>query len=280
MIRVGLTGWGDHQALYPKGLGAANKLPYYSKYFSLVEIDASFYAVQKQEHYEKWVAQVPDDFRFIIKPQRTITGHETGSSVEKLKGEIAKFRHSIEPVIKANKLKAILFQFPPYFACTPKSIKYLQFVKSEMGGLPCALEFRNQTWFSGENRQYTLQFLRDWGWIHVIVDEPQVGMGSCPTVLAVTHPDLALIRLHGRNTSGWNPTDKENWREVRFLYRYNEAELREIASAVRNLEGQCREVCVAFNNNSGGDAADNARDLMGLLEIGYNDEILSQLTLF
>lgn len=280
MIRVGLTGWGDHDSLYPKRTGAGKKLPLYSKYFSIVEIDASFYAVQRQENYEKWVAQTPENFVFVIKPQQAVTGHKRGLTIAELKEEIQRFRNSIAPVVAANKLKAVLLQFPPQFDCAPKNIAYLRFVKEQFQETPCALEFRNQTWFSDYNRAQTLQFMRDEGWIHVIVDEPQVGMGSSPTVLEATHPEVTLVRFHGRNHSGWNPENKENWREVRFLYRYNEAELQEWAEAAQNLEKECREICLVFNNNSGGDAADNAREMMGLLGIDYNEEVASQLALF
>ena len=280
MFQVGVTGWHDHTSLYPPRTGAGNKLSIYSKYFSVVEIDASFYAVQPQKNYEKWVAQVPAHFSFVIKTQQAVTGHVKGKNFDQLKEEIHAFRQSIQPVVDAGKLKAVLIQFPPQFAYNPKSINYLRFVKRELEGLPCALEFRNQTWFNYENRQATLNFMRKEGWIHVIVDEPQVGTGSCPTVLEATHKALTLIRFHGRNVSGWNPVNKENWRKVRFLYRYSDPELEEIAAAVKHLASQTKEICLIFNNNSGGDAADNARTMMKLLGLSYNEEILSQMALF
>lgn len=45
MIRIGLAGWGDHQALYPPGTGAQDKLKVYGRTFPIVEVDSSFYAV-------------------------------------------------------------------------------------------------------------------------------------------------------------------------------------------------------------------------------------------
>jgi len=280
MIQVGLTGWGDHDSLYPNQIAAKNKLSIYSKYFSIVEIDASFYAVQRHTNYEKWVGQTPDDFSFIIKPQQWITGHKKRKNIAELKEEIQAFLHSIVPVKAANKLKAVLVQFPPKFACTPKNIAYLRFLKEQMKETPCSLEFRNQTWFNNDYRHQTLQLMRQEGWIHTIVDEPQVGMGSAPTVLEATHPALTLVRFHGRNHSGWNPENKENWRQVRFLYRYNQQELLEWAANTHKLVAQSKEVCLIFNNNSGKDAADNAREMMKVLGLNYNEQISSQLTLF
>lgn len=97
-----------------------------------------------------------------------------------------------------------------------------------MGDIPCALEFRNRTWFSEEFYEQTLSFMEKEGWIHSVCDEPQVGEGSIPPVIQATHRDKTLVRFHGRNKQGWlHPADHENWREVRYLYLYNEAELKE-----------------------------------------------------
>ena len=280
MIQVGVTGWGDHDSLYPNKTAAKNKLAIYSKYFSIVEVDSSFYAVQSHANYEKWVAQTPDDFSFIIKPQQAITGHKKGKTVAELKEEIEAFLHSIVPVKAAQKLKAVLVQFPPKFECTPKSVAYLRFLKEQMKETPCSLEFRNQTWFNERYRNQTLQLMKQEGWIHTIVDEPQVGMGSAPTVLEATHPALTLVRFHGRNDAGWNPENKENWRQVRFLYRYHQQELLEWTENIHLLAKQSQEICLLFNNNSGKDAADNAKEMMRLLGLHYNEQISSQLKLF
>ena len=73
--------------------------------------------------------------------------------------------------------------------------------------------------------------------------------------------DKVLFRLHGRNVQGWRNTtgDDQAWRKVRYLYNYNEEELEEIQNAVKKLETETDEVFVVFNNNSGGHAAQNAK---------------------
>lgn len=73
------------------------------------------------------------------------------------------------------------------------------------------------------------------------------------------------MRFHGRNASGWHQSGAPNWREVRYLYRYNEEELSEWKERLDQLEKQSQEICVVFNNNSGGDAAANAKQLMTML---------------
>ncbi len=56
-IQIGLAGWGDHADLYGEGTGGRSKLEMYSAYFPTVEVDSSFYAVQPQRNYTKWVEE-------------------------------------------------------------------------------------------------------------------------------------------------------------------------------------------------------------------------------
>lgn len=134
-----------------------------------------------------------------------------------------------------------------------------------MEGIPCALEFRHQSWFAPAYRERTLDFMREQGWIHSVCDEPQAGDGSVPVVAEATDADYTIVRMHGRNAAGWNPGGNRDWREVRYLYRYNRAELEEWRDRLQALLGQTRGIGVIFNNNSGGDAADNAKEMMSLL---------------
>jgi uncharacterized protein YecE (DUF72 family) len=117
-------------------------------------------------------------------------------------------------------------------------------------------------------------------WIHSICDEPQSGEGSIPTVLEAIDPAKLLIRFHGRNVYGWQKRNAENWREVRYLYRYNHQELEEWANSIRKLATDTANVYVLFNNNSGGDAADNAKEMIDLLKLEYEDLAPRQLDLF
>lgn len=188
---------------------------------------------------------------------------------------------SLTPLIRAGKLAMVLFQFPPWFDCKKEHVHYLRWCKEKMGDIPCALEFRNRTWFSDEFYEQTLSFMEKEGWIHSICDEPQVGEGSIPPVIKATHRDKTLVRFHGRNKQGWlHPADHENWREVRYLYLYNEAELKEWKKNLDILHQQSKDVYVVFNNNSGGDAAANGQQMIDLLDLTYSSLSPKQLDLF
>jgi uncharacterized protein YecE (DUF72 family) len=280
LIYIGVTGWGDHDSLYPGPILTRGKLKAYAGHFPIVEVDAAFYAIQPKRSAEKWVNETPASFQFIVKAYQGMTGHMRGEiPFENKQAMFSAFKESLEPYIETNKLAMTLFQFPPWFTCTRENVEYIRWCKHEKGDLPCALEFRHQSWFTHQYRDKTLEFMTKEKWIHSICDEPQSGEGSIPTVLQVTTPEKVLVRFHGRNFHGWQKRVGVDWREVRYLYRYNQQELETWADSILELARDTRDVYLLFNNNSGGDAADNAKELINLLQIEYMDLAPRQLDL-
>ena len=267
-IHIGLAGWGDHDSLYGPQVKASDKLSHYAKHFSVVEIDSTFYAIQSPERMKKWIAETPEHFKFVVKAYQGMTGHQRQSQTteEKRKAMYDAFLAMLQPLIEANRLLFVLFQFPPWFDCMTKHVMVLRAAKSKMGDIPCAIEFRNQTWYSEPYRERTMQFIEKENWIHSICDEPQAGEGSIPIVEEVTSTAYTLVRFHGRNSEGWNDTGQGNWREVRYLYDYSESELTEWKARLERLQQKCEHLIVIFNNNSGGHAAHNAKQLMTMFE--------------
>ncbi|MGD7024074.1 DUF72 domain-containing protein [Rossellomorea vietnamensis] len=280
MIYIGLTGWGDHDSLYTN-ISQRDKLMEYSAHFPIVEVDSTFYAVQPLRNAEKWVRETPASFQFIVKAYQGMTGHNRGDIPFSSKEEMFQaFTSSLKPYIEAEKLGMVLLQFPPWFDCKKENVEYLRYCKDRLGDLPLALEFRHQSWFYPQYRERTLSFMREEGWIHSICDEPQSGEGSVPTVLEAAREDMTLVRFHGRNVHGWQKPNGDNWREVRYLYRYNEEELSDWKEKLETLKEQTKDIFIVFNNNSGGDAADNARQFLYMLDIQYTDLAPRQLDLF
>lgn len=281
MIFIGLTGWGDHDTLYRTDSSFRDKLRDYAAYFPTVEVDSTFYAVQPIKNANKWVHETPEGFQFIVKAYQGMTGHQRGDIPFASKKEMFQaFKDSLFPYIQSGKLAMVLFQFPPWFDCKKENVQYLRWCKDEMGDLPCALEFRHQSWFLPAYYEKTLQFMEEEKWIHSICDEPQAGVGSIPTVLQPTTTEKVLVRFHGRNTHGWQKKTDVNWREVRYLYRYNQEELLEWVTHLHQLHQKCKNVYVVFNNNSGGDAADNGKQLIQYMNIEYENLAPRQLDLF
>ncbi|MDX8360846.1 DUF72 domain-containing protein [Cytobacillus sp. IB215316] len=281
MIYIGLTGWGDHDSLYPNKASSRDKLHHYSAHFPIVELDASFYAIQPLQNMEKWANETPNSFQFIVKAYQGMTRHLRGkvpfNNIEEMFND---FRESLKPLIERKKLAMVLFQFPPWFDCKKEHVDYLRYCRERMQEIPCALEFRHQSWFIDHYRHKTIQFMIQEGWIHSICDEPQAGEGSIPTILNTTNEQKTLVRFHGRNVHGWNKPNSSNWREIRYLYRYNDVELEQWIKNLHQLKKNSENIYVLFNNNSGGDAADNAKQLISMLEIQYNGLSSKQLDLF
>ncbi len=281
MIYIGVTGWGDHDSLYTAGTTPSDKLKEYAGHFPIVEVDASFYAIQPKRNVEKWLRDTPESFQFIVKAYQGMTGHQRGEipfeSKEKM---FDAFRLSLEPYQQANKLAMVLFQFPPWYDCKRENVDYLRWCKQQMGEIPVALEFRHQSWFSPRLKKQTLEFMEEEGWIHSICDEPQAGKGSIPTILHPTDKLKTLVRFHGRNVHGWKKPKQGNWRDVRYLYKYNKEELEEWIHHVQELNQSSETIYVLFNNNSGGDAADNAKQFIDMLGIEYRGLAPRQLDFF
>jgi len=280
-IHIGVCGWGDHYDLYTTGVKSRDKLSVYASHFPIVEVDSSFYAILPQRNYETWVRDTPDRFGFVVKPYQAMTGHQRGSAPVDRRELFRQFEESIQPLVEAGKLKTLLFQFPPWFDCTRDHVLYVRACRQALARYPFAVEFRHRSWFAERYSGQTLDFLRKIEAIHVLCDEPQAGDGCVPVVVGVAHPALALVRFHGRNHAGWrDPGEAQNWRDVRYLYRYSEEELAEWIPRVRQIEREADEVCILFNNNSGGDAAANAKqfaDMLGVRPSGLNPR---QLELF
>ena len=75
-IRVGISGWtyaGWRGDFYPKGLPQKRELAYAAERMSSVEINGSFYSLQRPTSYASWRGQTPDDFVFAVKGGRFIT---------------------------------------------------------------------------------------------------------------------------------------------------------------------------------------------------------------
>lgn len=282
MIHIGVTGWGDHDSLYTAGVAARDKLQEYAAHFPVVEVDSSFYAIQPKRNVEKWVADTPPAFQFIVKAYQGMTGHQRGDIPFETREEMFEaFLQSIEPFEKSGKLAMVLFQFPPWFDCNKDNVSYIRWCREKMKDTRVALEFRNQSWFSEPFRKQTLTFMEAEGWIHSICDEPQAGNGSIPTVLHPTDEERTLVRLHGRNVHGWTKAvSGKDWREVRYLYDYNEQELLEWKRNLESIKESTKDIYVLFNNNSGGHAANNAKRMIEMLDLEYEGLAPKQLDLF
>lgn len=277
MIRIGLTTWTEHPSLLLKNKPTlqdyASKLP-------LIEIDSPFYGIPRRESVANWVQSTPSDFKFIVKSHQGMTLHRHWADFYATEKELYQtYFEALEPLRASGKLAAILCQFPASFDCVTEHVTYLKRLRKIFKGWPLAIELRHGSWYTSEFLTKTLSFMREHEYTLLTIDEPQVVGKSVPFYPDVTTPTQAIFRFHGRSTTAWQARG-ENWRKERTLYRYNEIELEELASTIKQVSKNVKETYVIFNNNSGGDAAANALSLIELLGIEYTDLNPSQLALF
>jgi uncharacterized protein YecE (DUF72 family) len=84
-VRIGTSGWiyrGWRGTFYPPGLPQRRVLAYLATQFNSVEVNASFYSLQRPTTYRSWYEQTPSDFVFSVKGSRFITHNKKLADVE------------------------------------------------------------------------------------------------------------------------------------------------------------------------------------------------------
>ena len=111
-IRIGISGWRYEPwrgVFYPKGLAQRRELEYASQMFPSIELNGSFYSMQRPEYFARWRDDTPDDFVFAVKGPRYITHLRRLKEIEAPLGNF--FASGVLGL--GPKLGPILWQFPP-----------------------------------------------------------------------------------------------------------------------------------------------------------------------
>jgi uncharacterized protein YecE (DUF72 family) len=128
---------------YPAGLSDAGMLRYYGERFGAVEINNSFYRMPKSAVLEGWAAEVPPDFRFVLKASQRITHFQRLKEAGETVGYLLKVAGAL-----GERLGALLFQLPPNLK---KDVPRLRDFLALLPPAPrVAFEFRNASWFDEE----------------------------------------------------------------------------------------------------------------------------------
>ena len=294
-IRIGTAGWTDPTltapgVFYPDGTSSAEaRLRHYADVFPMVEVDAPFYALPTARMAQLWAERTPPDFVFDVKAHALMTGHPT--EVKRLptvlrdalptdvaaKGRIypkdvpadvmdalwGGFVDALQPLVAADKLGAILLQYPRWFVPGAPARDELLRARERLEGLPVSVEFRARSWFSAKTADHTLRFLSDHDLPFVMVDEPQGLRSSVPPVVAVTSPRLAIVRLHGRRGDQWERRGTTVAEKYRYLY--DRAELEAWVPKIVEAARQSERTHVVFNNCFANYGTTNALEMGALL---------------
>ena len=276
-ILLGSASWTDKTLIecgrfYPKEAKSAEaRLRHYATQFPLVEVDSSYYGMPTPANAQLWAERTPEHFTFNVKAFRLFTGHQTSPAVlpkdiqqalgpdtpkvlyykdtpKEVRDELwRRLSEALEPLRQAGKLGAVHFQFAPWLLRNREGLAHVEHCVGMMEGHLLSVEFRNKSWFDGDNLGKTVAFEKELGVVHTIVDGPQ-GFANCvPRVWEVTQPALVLVRLHGRNHDTWNI--KSSASSSRFNYWYSQEELAAMVPDVRRMAQLAEWVHVVFNTN-------------------------------
>ena len=121
-LRIGISGWnykGWRGVFYPKALAQKRELEFASRALNSIEINGSFYSLQRPESYRRWRRATPDNFIFAVKGGRFITHMK---KLREIESPLANFFASGILALE-QKLGPILWQFPPNFRWNPQRFR-------------------------------------------------------------------------------------------------------------------------------------------------------------
>lgn len=113
-VRIGLSGWTYKSwrgRFYPEGLPHKRELAHIGAIFPTVEINGTFYSMQRPDSFARWAELTPDNFVFSVKGPRFLT------HMKRLNEPVAPLGNFIASGILrlGRKLGPILWQLPPNF---------------------------------------------------------------------------------------------------------------------------------------------------------------------
>lgn len=273
-IRVGISGWsypGWRGDFYPKGLVQRRELEYAANRLTSIEINGSFYSLQRPTSYAAWREQTPDEFVFAVKGGRFITHLKKLAGVEPA---LANFFAS-GPLALGSKLGPILWQLPPtlgydearlaaFFDLLPRSTaEAAALAKQHDAKVPedraltvaeadqplrHAMEVRHASFATPA----ATELLRAHNIAFVVADTA----GRWPLVERVTS-DFMYVRLHGDlelYTSGYTAEALDRW-----------------AAKVTGWAEDGQDVFVYFDNDAKGYAPHDAQALLRRVDPGRRE---------
>lgn len=292
-IRIGISGWRYvpwRGSFYPPDLPQRAELQYASRHFATIEINGSFYSLQRPERYAQWYRETPDGFIFGLKGGRYITHMLRLREVEEA---LANFFASGVFNLR-EKLGPVLWQFPPNFKYDRERMERFFRLLPRDTAAACALARRRSAWMKGRVRlaidaQRPLRhavevrhpsFL-DPSFIDLL-RERQVALviaesaGQWPMAQDVT-ADFMYLRLHGDKElyrSGYSERALSRWAQrIRAWHQGSEpADADKISAGGPPSTGPRDIYCYFDNTDVKLRAPADARSLMRKLGIAWHHD--------
>ena len=283
-IWIGISGWRYQPwrgVFYPKNLRQAEELRYAAQQFESIELNGSFYSLQRTSSYVAWRNATPAGFLFAVKGSRFITHMKRLRDVETA---AANFWASGVLALR-EKLGPVLWQFPPnlpfdrrfatFFASLPRTTKEASRLAAEHDDrvrqpfleveedrpLRHAVEVRHPSFVTPS----FIALLREHSVGLVVADTA----GKFPYFEDVT-ADFVYIRLHGDTKlyeSGYTAQAIEHWADRVRAFSRGEVPKRPVLVSTKKAKRTPRDVYVYFDNDIKVRAPFDARALSQALEL-------------
>ena len=287
MIGVGISGWRYapwRGVFYPPDLLQADELEFASRQFSSIEINDTFYSLQRPESFARWHDATPDGFVFAVKAPRYIT-------------HILRLRDAEEPLANflasgvlrlGAKLGPILWQFPPSFRFDPPRIDaFLSLLPRDTEGAAKVAQghgarMRGRTWLETDAKRplrHAMEIRHESFAVPAFIEmlrAHRVALVCADTVewprLMDVTADFIYCRLHGSTElyrSGYGPKALRLWaRRVKAWARGGEPKDAARVSGKRAPKRAGRDVFVYFDNTDKLRAPRDARAFAELVGAG------------
>jgi uncharacterized protein YecE (DUF72 family) len=189
-------------------------LRFYAQRFSTVEINNTFYRMPTRELLERWQADVPGGFSFVLKASQRITHRK------RLRGTGEELRRFVDTAqTLGNQLGPLLFQLPPNLKRDlPRLTDFLALLPRE---IRVAFEFRHATWFVDE----VYEALAAHGAALCAADVDESGEHGPPLVVSTSWGYLRLRRSEYDDAELANWIDRirdRSWDETYVFFKHEE----------------------------------------------------------
>jgi uncharacterized protein YecE (DUF72 family) len=269
-IRIGISGWTYapwRGTFFPKGLKQKEELAYASRKVNSIEINGTFYSLQRPESYGSWHDQTPDGFVFSVKGPRFITHIRR---LKEVQTPLANFFAS--GVLRLGaKLGPLLWQLPPSFAYDRERLEAFFQLLPRTTDKAAALarhhdaHVRHGSWLKTERDRplrHALEvrhFSFETPDFIALLHENDIGLvvadtaGKWPAMEDLT-ANFVYVRLHGAErlyVSGYTPEALDSW-----------------AAKIRDWVRDQRDIFAYFDNDVKTRAPYDAMSLAHRLGIG------------
>ena len=288
-IRIGVSGWRYtpwRGNFYPRKLAQARELEYASRIFSSIELNGSFYSLQRPSSYAQWAQQTPPGFVFAVKGGRYITHMLRLRNAETA---VANFFASGLFEL-GDKLGPILWQFPPNMAFEPQLFEaFFQLLPKTIAGASTLARRRDERMHGRESLEPQVNqrlrhavevrhesfvdpafiaLLRKYRIAWVVADTPR----PWPLFEDVT-ADFIYMRLHGATElyqSRYTSAQLDRWAAcMRAWAAGGQPHGARLISPEPPPERASRDVYCYFDNTDKLHAPNNAAELM--FKLGLRD---------